>query len=46
MSPLQGLGKTVQIVTYLEHLYRVEKIHGPFLVVVSGVIHRNSHFSL
>jgi hypothetical protein len=28
------LGKTVQIVCYLEHLYRVEKIHGPFLVVV------------
>ena len=25
---------TVQIVTYLEHLHRVEKIHGPFLVVV------------
>jgi chromodomain-helicase-DNA-binding protein 7 len=29
-----GLGKTVQIVTYLEHLYRVEKVHRPFLVVV------------
>ncbi len=29
-----GLGKTVQIVCYLEHLYRVEKIHRPFLVVV------------
>lgn len=29
-----GLGKTVQIVSYLEHLYRVEKIRGPFLVVV------------
>ncbi len=24
----------VQIVTYLEHLFRVEKQHGPFLVVV------------
>lgn len=29
-----GLGKTVQIVSYLEHLYRVEKVNGPFLVVV------------
>lgn len=29
-----GLGKTVQIVSYLEHLHRVEKVHGPFLVVV------------
>ena len=29
-----GLGKTVQIVSYLEHLFRVEKIQGPFLVVV------------
>jgi hypothetical protein len=29
-----GLGKTVQIVSYLEHLYRVEKIQRPFLVVV------------
>lgn len=25
---------SVQIVSYLEHLYRVEKLHGPFLVVV------------
>lgn len=29
-----GLGKTVQIVSYLEHLYRVEKVQRPFLVVV------------
>ena len=26
--------RTVQIVTYLEHLFRVEKLNGPFLVVV------------
>jgi hypothetical protein len=31
---ITGLGKTVQIVTYIEHLFRVEKIHRPFLVVV------------
>lgn len=29
-----GLGKTVQIVCYIEHLFRVEKIRRPFLVVV------------
>jgi len=29
-----GLGKTVQIVCYIEHLYRVEKIKKPYLVVV------------
>jgi len=29
-----GLGKTVQIVCYIEHLHRVEKIQRPFLVVV------------
>jgi len=29
-----GLGKTVQIVAYIEHLYRVEKIKRPYLVVV------------
>lgn len=33
-SPPQGLGKTVQIVCYIEHLFRVEKIRRPFLVVV------------
>ena len=33
LSPLLFLSK-VQIVTYLEHLYRVEKLKGPFLVVV------------
>ena len=30
----RGLGKTVQIVAYIEHLYRVEKICRPYLVVV------------
>ena len=29
-----GLGKTVQIICYIEHLFRVEKIRRPFLVVV------------
>jgi len=29
-----GLGKTVQIVCYIEHLFRVEKIRRPFLIVV------------
>jgi chromodomain-helicase-DNA-binding protein 7 len=29
-----GLGKTVQVVTTLEHLYSKEGIPGPFLVVV------------
>ena len=28
------LSSAVQIVSYLEHLHRVEKLHGPFLVVV------------
>lgn len=31
---IAGLGKTVQIVSYIEHLYRVEKLHRPYLVVV------------
>ena len=30
----QGLGKTVQIVTMLEHIYSVDGLPGPFLVVV------------
>jgi SNF2 family DNA or RNA helicase len=29
-----GLGKTVQVVTTIEHLYSVEELEGPFLVVV------------
>lgn len=29
-----GLGKTVQIVTFLDHLFEVEKIRGPFLICV------------
>ena len=29
-----GLGKTVQVVTTLEHMYEVEHIRGPFLVCV------------
>jgi len=29
-----GLGKTVQIVCYIEHIFRVEKIRRPYLVVV------------
>ena len=33
-SMIAGLGKTVQIVSYIEHLYRVEKLHRPYLVVV------------
>jgi SNF2 family DNA or RNA helicase len=34
LSLYTGLGKTVQIVSYIEHIYRVEKIKRPFLVVV------------
>ena len=34
LSLILILQQTVQIVTYLEHLFRVEKIRGPFLVVV------------
>lgn len=33
-SCAQGLGKTVQIVSYIEHIFRVEKIPRPYLVVV------------
>lgn len=42
-----GLGKTVQIVCYIEHLFRVEKIRRPFLVVVplSTVEHWRREFS-
>ena len=29
-----GLGKTVQIVTFLDHLFEIEKIRGPFLICV------------
>ena len=29
-----GLGKTVQVVTFLDHLYEVEQIRGPFLIAV------------
>eukprot|EP01083_Nonionella_stella_P144660 452020_1 len=28
-----GLGKTVQSTTFIEHLYRVNNVHGPFLIV-------------
>ena len=27
-------GKTVQVVTFLEHLYEIDKIRGPYLVCV------------
>jgi hypothetical protein len=29
-----GLGKTIQVIAFFEHLRKVEYIHGPFLVVV------------
>jgi SNF2 family DNA or RNA helicase len=29
-----GLGKTVQIIAFLDHLWEVENIKGPFLVLV------------
>jgi SNF2-related domain len=29
-----GLGKTVQVVTFLDHLFEVEQIRGPFLIAV------------
>lgn len=29
-----GLGKTVQVVSFLEHIFEIEKIRGPFLVCV------------
>ena len=29
-----GLGKTVQVVSFLDHLFEVEGIHGPFLISV------------
>ena len=31
---LEGLGKTVQVVTFLDHLFEVEQIRGPFLIAV------------
>lgn len=31
---ISGLGKTVQVVSFLDHLFEVEKIHGPFLITV------------
>lgn len=34
MTVEMGLGKTVQIVSFLDHLFNVEKIRGPFLVCV------------
>jgi len=34
LSSSQGLGKTVQCVALFEHLRRVERLSGPFLVVV------------
>ena len=30
-----GLGKTVQVITFLDHLFKVESIKGPFLITVS-----------
>ena len=43
-----GLGKTVQVVTTLEHLYRAESLPGPFLVVVplSTITHWQREFEV
>ena len=39
-----GLGKTVQIVCYIEHLHRGEKVRGPFLIVVPALEHWRREF--